>query len=76
MERLAPFAPPKLMLEDKKPRMRKRFAALTLDKEGANKGNALHTFGLTTGADKAGTSMQRLDPFGLNSDTGKEKPHD
>ena len=71
MERLAPFAKPKLMLEDSRPRMRKRFAALTADTTGANAGRALQTFGLTTGEDKAGTSMQRLDPFGLYSDKGK-----
>ncbi len=71
MERLAPFAKPKLMLEDIRPRMRKRFAALTADTTGANAGRSLQTFGLTTGADKAGTSMQRLDPFGLHSDKGK-----
>ena len=71
MEKLAPFTKPLLMLEDKKPRMGRRFAALSLDQGQTNRGRALHTFGLTTGADKAGTSMQRLDPFGLHKDKGE-----
>jgi hypothetical protein len=32
----------------------------------------LDTFGLTTGDDKAGTSMERPDPFGLYTDKDKE----
>ncbi len=71
MERLAPFTDPLVMLEDDQPRIRRAFTPLTLAEGEANEGVRLHTFGLTTSADKAGTSMKRLDPFGLYTDKDK-----
>jgi nitrous oxidase accessory protein len=71
MERLAPFTDPLIMLEDDQPRTHKAFTPATLAAGDANEGVRLHTFGLTTGADKAGTSMKRLDPFGLYNDKDK-----
>ncbi len=74
MERLAPFTKPLLMLQDDRPRTRKAFTPATLAMKSGNEGVNLHTFGLTTGADKAGTSMKRLDPFGLYKNS--EDKHD
>ena len=72
LERLAPFTEPLLMLEDKKPRMSRIFKSATsaaTDKSGGNAGRTLQTFGGATDADsKSGTSMQRLDPFNIDTD--------
>ena len=68
MEKLAPFTEPMLMLEDKMPRTHKDFEPAVSIEPRANKGQALETFGLTTAEDKAGTSMNQLDPFGILKD--------
>lgn len=71
LERLAPFTEPLLMLEDKMPRISRSFTPLTnaeTDKSNSNKGQTLQTFGGATDANtKAGTSMQRFDPFNLDA---------
>ncbi len=69
MERLAPFTSPLLMLEDKEPRISRFFEPRTSIPTGdeTNEGKTLEVFGKNTTADtKAGTSMKRLDPFGLD----------
>ena len=72
LERLAPFSKPLLMLEDKKPRMSRHFTPMTsraTDQSGGNAGQVLKTFGGATDANtKSGTSMKRLDPFGIDTD--------
>ncbi len=69
MERLAPFTKPLLMLEDKEPRMARKFTPRTAAPRGeeTNVGKTLEVFGANTNArTKAGTSMNQNDPFGLN----------
>jgi len=72
LERLAPFTEPLLMLEDKMPRVSRTFTPLTSSKtdvSGGNAGRTLNTFGSATDSDtRSGTSMQRLDPFGIDTD--------
>ena len=72
LERLAPFTSPLLMLEDKKPRISRHFTpatSLDTDNSGKNQGRVLQTFGEATDANsRSGTSMQRLDPFGIDTD--------
>ena len=72
LERLAPFTTPLLMLEDKKPRVSRVFQPLTggEDKQApSNAGRTLKTFGGATDANsRSGTSMQRLDPFKIETD--------
>ncbi len=71
LERLAPFTRPLVMLEDKKPRISRHFTPATLKEKprGNNEGRVLQTFGGATDATtRAGTSMKRLDPFGLDTD--------
>lgn len=72
LERLAPFTKPLLMLEDKMPRVSRTFTPLTnskTDGSSRNAGQTLKTFGGATDADsRAGTSMQRLDPFKIDTD--------
>ena len=70
LERLAPFTKPMIMLEDKNPRVSRNFKPATTsdtDHSSNNKGRTLKTFGGATDANtNAGTSMQRLDPFGID----------
>lgn len=71
LERLAPFTKPLLMLEDKKPRTARTFKPDTLAETSTNgnKGLTLETFGaITSSKDKSGTSLKRIDPFGLDKD--------
>ena len=72
LERLAPFSKPLLMLEDKKPRVSRVFTPQTsaaTDESDGNTGRTLQTFGGATDSNtKSGTSMQRLDPFDIDSD--------
>ena len=75
LERLAPFSKPLLMLEDKTPYVSSAaMAADSRQKEPGeqgdeNLGKTLETFGGVTDAkSKAGTSMKRLDPFGVDTD--------
>ncbi len=70
LERLAPFTTPLLMLEDKKPRLARVFKPDTLGaKTNNNRGRLLETFGaVTSPSDKSGTSLKRIDPFGLDKD--------
>jgi len=74
LERLAPFSDPLLLLEDRKPRISRRFTPLTKDYQPGrgNVGRTLATFGRTTAESKAGTSLEDFDPFGLkNPKVGK-----
>lgn len=71
LERLAPFTKPLLMLEDKKPRTSRlfKFDTLAESKTDGNAGRTLETFGaITSSSDRSGTSLKRLDPFGLDKD--------